>query len=115
MLMPHYVSSQSNEDTMKEFLESFCRENYSDCFSGREYVRNTLTVNKIQKVDDSTVKASGKHAYRGSFGALYEEMDYIVFITIEQSRINIKFNKLAKADFFNSTDYWEKCTKSIEK
>jgi len=113
LLFPVFISAQSNEEALKRLLEKFCQEYYSDCFSGRSYVRNTLDIENISINDEDVIKVSGTHAYRGSYGSLYEDMDFYVYITKRSSKIIFEFHKKAKADFFHSTDYWEECTQSV--
>lgn len=108
------VSAQSNKEYIREFLEEYCKQYYENCFSGRKYVHRTLTVDSIDKINENTALVTGTHAYRGNFGSLYEYMDYKVYITSMNGRTIIKFHKKSKADFFNSTDYWEECVKVIE-
>lgn len=115
LLLPISVKAQSNEDMIKQLLESFCREYYSDCFSGRTYVKNTIDIDDISVKDGDVIKVTGTHAYRGSYGSLYEDMDFYVYITMTSYKIKFEFYKKAKADFFHSTDYWEECDKTITK
>lgn len=109
-----YSSAQSKEEVFQSIVEKFCREYYSDCFSGREYVKNTAEINEVKQLDDNEYKVTGIHAYRGSFGSLYEDMDFYVYITFYSSSIKFKFYKKSKADFFHSTDYWESCTETVD-
>ncbi len=105
--------AQSEKETLQNLIENFCRENYSSCFNGRKYVHNTLEIDKVQKIEDNQIKIEGTHSYRGSYGALYEYMEFKIYLTIYSNKVEIVFKKKAKADFFNSTDYWEECSKTF--
>ena len=109
--------SQSKKETLREILEKFCREEYSKCFSGRTYNKNTLTVEDYNVTEDGTIKVTGLHTYEGMFGKEYSSMLYKAEITINLKKPNlvkIEFHKRSKADILNKEDYWEVCTKTID-
>ena len=109
--------AQSRKEVLREILEKFCREEYSRCFSGRTYSKNTLTVDLHSVTEDGTIKVSGLHTYEGTFGVEYSSMAYKAEITINSktpNKVKVEFNKRSKADLFHPNDYWEECTKTID-
>jgi hypothetical protein len=110
-----HSNAQSSENMIKEVLEGFCQNYYGECFSGRKYIHNTLTVGKVEERENNTIKVTGTHSYRGSYGSLYEYMEYYVYITVNSNNITFEFHKRAKADYFHSTDYWEECSRTVSK
>ena len=108
------INAQSIEDNRraKLILESFCQDHYSSCFSGRTYVENSLTVEKIEEASLSQIKVYGYHSYKGRFGAMYRKIDYYAYIKINSNNtITIKFYKKSMPDPFHPEEYWEDCSK----
>lgn len=103
--------SDKDIETLEEMLESFCESYYKSCFSGRDYVEYSLTVGTAEIIESGVYKAEGIHSYKGTFGLSYSDMPF--YAIIDSNKRTIEFNKMAKADYFHSTDYWEKCTKSF--
>ncbi len=97
--------------TFKEVLDAFCYNNYANCFSGRKYIEYSLIVNNVERVGDGVYKVEGTHSYKGSYGAIYSDMLFKVTYYLTQKKI--VFYKRSKADFLNSSDYWEECTKQL--
>ena len=95
--------------TLQESLDVFCYNNYSDCFSGRNYIEYSLRIDKVEKVEEGIWKAEGTHSYKGAYGTLYSDMEFSAIIYLTQQKI--VFNKRVKADYFHSSDYWEECSK----
>jgi hypothetical protein len=109
------TTTQTSEENYRSFLEAYCQRYYSDCFSGRKYVSYSLSIIKIDVIGGGIVKINRRHSYKGSYGRTYDDMDFYAYITLNTSDVAVEFHKKAQADFFHSSDYWEECTKRIEK
>jgi len=109
-----YAQTEEQKKASKIILETFCQKHYSSCFSGRSYVENTLTVEKIEQTSLNQIKVSGYHTYTGRFGARYTLKDYYAYIKFNSNdTFEIKFYKRSMADLLNPEDYWEDCTKTL--
>ncbi len=98
----------------KRSLEKFCNLYYSDCFSGRTYVSNSLTVSSVSYPDSESIRIDGRHSYRGQFGVLYSDKKYYAIIRPHPRGFEITFYKRSSPDLWHDDYYWESRTKVID-
>ena len=99
---------------LTEFLNRFCIENYKECYLDRTYIEQSLKVTSYNEYKENGItctKIMGKHSYKGRYGSRYDNMDFIAYLKfLPNKEYSIEFHKRAKADFYHSEDYWEKCS-----
>lgn len=114
--------TQRNEARLrKQFLtmiENYSVRNYSSCFSGRTYVRESIQITKLSRKEDGNIIVYGTHSYRGRMGSLYSNAEFEVTIRViddedgyEPSYQIVKFRKQSQPDLMNSSVYWEECNR----
>lgn len=105
VLWSNNTHAQSNSD-WSDFMDSWCESYFSDCFSGRKYIK--IKVYETKTLDDC-VKLSGNVTYKGYLGITYTtEFNAKVYPTA--SAFKVVFNKESKSATGGS--YWEDCTKT---
>ncbi|MDR2651181.1 MAG: hypothetical protein LBC68_02535 [Prevotellaceae bacterium] len=108
------LSAQSFEDIKKVFkssLNAFCIRYYDDCFDGREYIPNSLTVTDVEYKDEKNTRVKGKHRYLNYLN-ISATKSYYADIYTNGSYIKITFHKQSE-DVFGDT-YWEECTRDSD-
>lgn len=93
-------------------LNQFCKNNYSKCFSGRTYERNSIVIKNIENDERGFIVVYGTHTYVGRTGSVYRDYKFEAKIEETENNIRIEFNKESAPDLTHSNSYWEKCTKS---
>jgi len=101
--------AQSNSE-WTNVMDNWCEKYFSTCFSGREYIK--ITVTETKDIDDQTIKVSGYVTYK-NYAGIQDTQEYFAKVTAYNNSVEVKFNKKSKNWFGN--DYWEDCTKSLSK
>ena len=99
---------------LQDFMESFCREYYSVCFSGRKYVRNSLKVTDISYPSSQSIRVDGTHSYLGRFGVEYTSYQFYAIIRNKGPyQVEVTFYKRSAPDLWHDDYYWESCTRTV--
>lgn len=101
--------SQTKED-IRSLVNKFCNTYFSDCFSGRSYVSNSITIDQASYISDNQIKAVGYHKYE-NFAGIVDKQPYEAIITVSRNSVKITFYKKSKV--LLGEDTWEDCTKSF--
>ena len=77
----------------QKLLERFCEENYSNCFSGRDFISNSLIVdyvtytprvNEYGEVVRYDGNVSGEHSFEGRLGKTYSGYKFNAIVSEEE-------------------------------
>jgi hypothetical protein len=109
------LNSYERKQFFKVLLNKFCAEYYNDCFDGRRYVSNSLTVTNVREDEDDSdiIRIDGNHEYL-NYIDIADKQPYYAKISINTNRNRIKITFHKKSKNWLGKDYWESCTKSVD-
>jgi len=117
-------TQQMNREAEQQFvhrlytcINKYCLRNYSSCFSGRTYVKNSIKVKKYEYDEENqSITVWGTHSYKGRQGAEYNDYDFRAILDYDVAGDTdylevMKFYKRSAPDLLHSSAYWEQCGK----
>ena len=102
--------------TSKEYLagliDKFCQAYYYKCFTGREYAEGSISIEKVELLNEWEVAVEGRHTYLGRLGHEYRKRPFRAVILLHkgtEDTFTITFEKQSENQLMNTT-YWEDTT-----
>ena len=102
--------------TSKEYLagliDKFCQAYYYKCFKGREYAEGSISIEKVELLNEWEVAIEGRHTYLGRLGHEYRKRPFRAVILLHkgtEDTFTITFEKQSENQLMNTT-YWEDTT-----
>ena len=102
----------TSKDYLAGVLDKFCQVYYYKSFKGREYVENSISIEKVEVLNDWEVSVEGRHTYLGRLGHEYRKRPFRAIILLHkgtEDTFTITFEKQSENQLMNTT-YWEDTT-----
>lgn len=122
-ILPHVVTIEtpapaeiSGIPTSKEYLagllDKFCQTYYYKCFKGREFAEGSISIEKVEVLNEWEVAVEGRHTYLGRLGHEYRKRPFRAVILLHkgtEDTFTVTFEKQSENQLMNTT-YWEDTT-----